>query len=250
MLSACGEDDQHANLCHTHFKTGNYQVAMKHCKVAADNDHGESQYYLGKMFLESGKAEAGHQWIERSAAEGYKKAVFHQTVGALLSKEVDERSAGKAVKKMQTFAEAGDDVAQYWMGNVFLFGYAGQKNSPNEAAYWYQLAVDQGNHRAMNNLAWIKALARDSDLFDPEGAIELAKKVTAKYPKSHGYLDTLAAAYAAQGDFGKAVETQERVLALAEPSQCEHCSEHLLEYYQEHLNLYRQKKSLEEDLVK
>ncbi len=250
LLASCGDSEKHANLCEKHFNTQSYKIALKHCQQAAEEGDSASQYFLGKMYLESGKQQEGRELIKLSAESGFKKAVFHSTVWTLLSKDVEAVMAKKAIQQMQQFAESGDDVAQFWMGNVFLFGYVDQKPSPNEATYWYQLSVEQGNVRSMNNLAWIKALARDSELFDPEGAIELAKKVVAKHPNSHGYLDTLAAAYAANKDFKAAIETQERVLSLARSVDCQHCSEHLIEYYQGHLKRYHQQKPLEEDLLK
>lgn len=250
LLVACGEAKKHSRLCETHFNTDSFKIAQKHCQKAADDGDSASQYFLGMIYLRQGQRQEGRELIERSAEAGFQKAIFHSTVWTFLSKDVDYATAKKAIQQMQEYAEAGDDVAQFWMGNVFLFGYMEQKRSPNEATYWYQLSVEQGNHRSMNNLAWIKALARDSDLFDPNGAIALAKKAVKKHPKSHGYLDTLAAAYAANNDFNAAITTQEQALSLAQSDDCEHCSEHLIKYYQEHLDRYRQQKPLEDDLFK
>lgn len=247
LLVACDADDKSGALCETHFNAKSYKVAVKHCEKAVEHDHADAKYYLGLMYIDQGKKTEGQALIEASAKAGFHKAEFHQTVKALLEGEDSERTA-QALQRMQQYAEAGDDVAQYWMGNVFLFGSAKQKPSPNEASYWYQMAVKQNNHRAMNNLAWIKALARESELYDPAGAVELALKVVKKYPKSHGYLDTLAAAYAANGQYELAVEVQQKVIELAKSSECENCTPKLVEYYQGHLEHYLKKEPLEESL--
>ncbi|AOE49230.1 SEL1-like repeat protein [Kangiella sediminilitoris] len=249
LLIGCNSGQDHASLCKNHFQAKSYQVALKHCQQAVDNGDVEAHYYLGMIYIRvEGKDEQGRKLIYKAAEEGFTKAVFHKTVETLLESDSPEKSAA-ALKKMQVFAESGDDVAQFWMGNVFLFGYAGQNKSPNEASYWYQMSVQQGNVRAMNNLAWIKALARDSALFDPEGAIELATRVVKKYPDSHGYIDTLAAAYAANGQYDKALDTQTRALELVREGKCQNCSQKLLDYYQKHLQRYQQKKPLQEELL-
>lgn len=249
VLMACGATDKSSALCETHFNAKSHKIALKHCEKAAEEGDAVAQYYLGLIYVKQDKVEEGHQLIQASAAAGFKKAVFHQTVETLLEEENPEL-AKSALDRMQSYAESGDDVAQFWMGNVFLFGHAHQKPSPNEASYWYQMAVKQNNLRAMNNLAWIKAVTKGSELFDPSGAVELALTVVKKYPKSHGYLDTLAAAYAANGQFNEAIETQQMVIKLAQEAECKHCSEQLIEYYQKHLAFYLQKKPLEEDLFK
>lgn len=246
-LAACDSEDKSRALCETHFNAKSYKVAIKHCKKAADNNDADAQYYLGLIYIEQGQSEQGQALIKASAKAGFAKAEFHQTVRVLL-KEKDPEAAQKALQRMQQYAEAGDDMAQFWMGNVFLFGHANQKISPNEASYWYQMAAQQNNLRAMNNLAWIKTLARDSELYDPAGAVKLALKVVEIYPKSHGYLDTLAAAYAANGQYELAVEVQQKVIELAKSRECESCTPKLVEYYQGHLEHYLEKEPLEESL--
>ncbi|GAA0204269.1 hypothetical protein GCM10009123_09460 [Kangiella japonica] len=247
MLAACDSDDKSSALCETHFNAKSYKVAVKHCEKAVEHNYADAKYYLGLIYIEQGQQAKGSSLIEASASSGFYKAEFHQTVRVLLEGD-DPESVAQALHRMQQYAEAGDDVAQYWMGNVFLFGSAKQKPSPNEASYWYQMAVKQNNLRAMNNLAWIKALARDSELYDPAGAVELALKVVKKYPKSHGYLDTLAAAYAANGQYELAVEVQQRVIELAKSGECKNCTSKLIEYYQRHLEHYLKEEPLEETL--
>lgn len=249
LLIACGSKDKHASLCETHFLAKSYKIALEHCEQAVEDGDIAAHYYLGMIYIRSDKREQGHQLLHKAAEEGFQKAIFYQTVEDILDPE-NPQATEKALQKMQSFAENGDDVAQFWMGNIFLFGHAGQQKSPNEASYWYQLSANQHNYRSMNNLAWIKALAKGSDLYDPEGAIQLAQRVVDKYPESHGYLDTLAAAYAANGQFEKAVMFQNKAIEVVRAGKCKNCSEKLLDYYQKHLQRYQQEKPLEEDLLK
>jgi Tfp pilus assembly protein PilF len=69
----------------------------------------------------------------------------------------------------------------------------------------------------LNNLAWLRATQQDPNFRDPNEAVRLALKAC----EMTGYddpelLDTLAAAYAAAGDFPRALETAEKALKLAE----------------------------------
>jgi Flp pilus assembly protein TadD len=108
---------------------------------------------------------------------------------------------------------------------------------PGEANYHYQLARALHRHgnaeaaaeryrevvrlmpsrpEGYNGVAWILATHRDPRLRDPDEALRLAAeacRITGN--KRPEYLDTLAAAQAAAGQFDKAVATADRALALA-----------------------------------
>ena len=74
------------------------------------------------------------------------------------------------------------------------------------------LELDPQNTEARNSLAWLLATCKDAQFRDGKKALEYALKA-AEQPESPWYcLDTLAAAYAADGQFGPAAETQERAI--------------------------------------
>ena len=85
-----------------------------------------------------------------------------------------------------------------------------------------------GNVAALNALAWHFATCKDPKQHDGKRAVELALKLTKLKPTKY-YLDTLAAAYARNGQFKEAVNTQVRALSLGQFSGGE-----------ERLKLYRQ----------
>ncbi|MCW9028879.1 MAG: sel1 repeat family protein [Kangiella sp.] len=247
ILVACSASEEDVLRCEQHYNAQSYKVAEQYCKKAAKAGDEQAQY-LYAMMLYRGlgvavDSDEGTQWMARSARQGYHKAVFHQAIRNLTAKEqsVTLKQKEAALKTMQSFAENGDMVAQYWMGNTFYFGYINNHKSYNEAVYWYQLAVDQGSYQAMNNLAWIKVVSQGSELFDPEQGLVLAEAVVARYPDNHGYLDTLAAAYAANQQFDKAAATQLKVIELNTHEDCEKCDK-LNDYYQVRLQLYLNKK--------
>lgn len=68
----------------------------------------------------------------------------------------------------------------------------------------------------VNNLAWILATYPKESVRNPREALRLAEQVNASVPGQANFLDTLAAAQAAVGDFASADETVARALEVAE----------------------------------
>jgi len=88
----------------------------------------------------------------------------------------------------------------------------------------------------MNNLAWRLAIFPDAEFFDPQEAVRLAEQACRRTRhREPNFLDTLAAAYAAAGEFEQAVATAEEALALA----IERRDDGLAQGIQDHLRLYR-----------
>ena len=72
----------------------------------------------------------------------------------------------------------------------------------------------QDEAEAVNHMAWELATSRDPQKRDGRKAVELALQAVKIAPDNYECLDTLAAAYARNGDFDNAVATQKRVLSL------------------------------------
>ncbi|MCF8110798.1 MAG: M48 family metalloprotease [Desulfobacteraceae bacterium] len=86
-----------------------------------------------------------------------------------------------------------------------------------EAQRYYQnaLSIDNGDVRALNNLAWLYATSPEkSKFYKPEQALELAKRAAQISSEPHA-LDTLAESYFINGMVQKAIETEELALSKA-----------------------------------
>lgn len=94
------------------------------------------------------------------------------------------------------------------------------------------LALDENNPRTLNNLAWLWATCPVVEQRDPVKAIAHATRACEQTGwTSAGYLDTLAVAFAANGQFEEAVRWQEKALEL--------CGEEEKADYRSRLDLYR-----------
>lgn len=99
----------------------------------------------------------------------------------------------------------------------------------SEAVSELEKSISFGNLLALNELAWHFAVCADPRQHNGKRAIELALSATQREPENAGYSDTLAAAYARDNQFDKAVSTQVRALSLGHVSGGE-----------ERLKLYRE----------
>ncbi|HEX4178830.1 MAG TPA: hypothetical protein VHY57_10345 [Rhizomicrobium sp.] len=66
----------------------------------------------------------------------------------------------EAVKSLSQAAEKGQAVAQYRLGTLYERGQ-GVAADPAKAAHWYEMAANQGNRKAMHNLAVAYASRKD-----------------------------------------------------------------------------------------
>lgn len=92
-------------------------------------------------------------------------------------------------------------------------------------AYEQAIQADPNHYGGYNNLAWLLATTQQSTFRSPDRAVSLAEKALALADlrevddsRRAGVLDTLAAAYAATGDFSRAIETQQHALELTPAS--------------------------------
>jgi tetratricopeptide (TPR) repeat protein len=89
--------------------------------------------------------------------------------------------------------------------------------------------------RTYNNLAWLWATATPPELRDPARAVEYARRACElTQGQDAGCLDTLAAAYAAAGQFAEAVQQQRLALERASESEKEDFRSRLESYEREH----------------
>jgi tetratricopeptide (TPR) repeat protein len=187
--------------------TRQFQLALQ-----INPDNAGAHYNLGVVF--------GLQGDLGKAVEQYRKAIenkpdYADAHGNLANVLVAQGRLDEAVKEYRRTLELVPDSAQAH----FRFGQALQMLHNFAAAkteYQKVLELDPKHLPAHLSLAWLLATCPEASLRDGNKAVELTQQAEQLAGgESPQILDTLAAAYAAAGRFGEAVETAKRALNLS-----------------------------------
>lgn len=188
--------------------------AMKWLRMAADQDNPVGERYLAEMYFKGRGAPADNmeaaKWLRMAADQGDVQS--QHNLAALYTQGLGvPRNLKEAANWMRKAADQNLADAQYALG-VFYETGQGVIADPIEAAKWYRRAVDQDYVPAMNSLALLMANSINTSIRNTQAAVELAQKAAATRNNPE-YLDTLAAAYFANGQTDMAIETEEKALA-------------------------------------
>lgn len=105
------------------------------------------------------------------------------------------------------------------LAHLYLAQISARQGKINEAVIHYNkvLTLNRNNLVAMNNLAWLLAVYKTAEFYDPQEAVRLAERACERTGYRHPLtMNTLATAYAASGRFTEAVDTAEKALKSAE----------------------------------
>lgn len=113
----------------------------------------------------------------------------------------------EALADYRKAAELDSTNGQWWADLADAYQFLGQYR---EAMSAYRLAIEADRElgRAYQNAAWLMATCSDTKVRNPKNALEAARRaIELDGDGDPRYLDTLAAAQAANGQFSDAVET-------------------------------------------
>jgi tetratricopeptide (TPR) repeat protein len=236
------------NLGKALLQNGRFAEAMDEFQAALRISPNDSvtENNIGAAYLQKGDVDNAIDYLRKAVHDGPSNADAYINFGNALLKKRDFDAAIAAYSRT---LELPFDQAEshYSIGNALR-----QKGENGEAILSYKLAiqlrpdyVDAHNNLAnalraqgrieeaiqeyeaalkyrpqfllaQNNLAWILATAADSRQRDGSKAVELAEKaVLATGGNNPIFLHTLAAAYAENGEFDKAVAAAKDALAIA-----------------------------------
>ena len=260
--------EAHYNLGNALFQAGKIQDAIWHWEQALrlQPDYAEAHYNLGCALFQAGRmSEAIEQYVQTiRIMPGHAEA--HNNLGLALAQVGKIQDAighyEQALRSKPAYAEAhynlGDALAR--VGRVQdAIGHYEQalRLKPDYAEAHCNLAVallvlgkgrEAVEHfgqalrikpdypEAQNNLAWLMATRTPAEGGDPARAVTLAERsCELTNNRVAGYLDTLAAAYAATGRFNDAIATAQKAIELAKAAS----QSRLVEEIELHLKLYR-----------
>jgi tetratricopeptide (TPR) repeat protein len=169
---------------------------------------------LGVLLADQGKTDEAESNFEKAirAEPDYLRSYYN--MGKLKNRQ---KEYAQAVEYLEAALQKNPDWPE--VCSALAEDYLIMGNAKQAAKYWRRvLELDPNDIKTLNNLAWLLATAEDPNLQDPADAVTYAEKIfklTGSYQQPV-LLDTLAAAYAAAGNFPKAVKTAEQALKLLE----------------------------------
>lgn len=155
----------------------------------------------------------------------------------------------RAIEFLAAAAEANHPDANALLGQYYLIGLWVPGNSQMAMRY-LEAASNAGNLAARNNFAWMLATDPDATIRDGAKSLAIIKPIALLY-HDWRHMDTLAAAYAEQGEFEAASRTQrfavERIVANDDPGRSATDTAVLLQEMHSRLTLYESGHPYRED---
>jgi Flp pilus assembly protein TadD len=203
----------HLHLAEALYRRGRLPQAVQEFKkfVTIIPDDPNVLNKLGATLLQEGKLDEGSVWLEKALQIDPNYADAHANLGYALRLQ---GNLDGALVQLEEAVRLNPELPapHFHLGHVLArMGRTKQAVAQFEEA----LRLMPDSAQCMNDLAWFLATAGSADVRDADRATELARRaceLTAY--KKPDLLDTLAAAYAADGKFSKAIETSEKALEL------------------------------------
>ena len=127
-----------------------------------------------------------------------------------------DKSPDIALEWLARAAAQDQAQANALLGEYYLTG-SGVAPDLRQAIRFLEAGSQAGDLTARNNLAWVLATTREDGLRDGERSLALIRPIALMLGGWQHY-DTLAAAYAAVGDFEQALQVQQQAIASASAS--------------------------------
>jgi tetratricopeptide (TPR) repeat protein len=229
----------HNNLGNLYESEGRLDEAVRQHNQALeggshfDTDIARSHFNLGNVLVLQDKLEEAISHYRKSVQVQPEVADAHVNLANALRKQ------GKVVEAIRHYGMAlefrPEDPAIHYNVAMVLTMIGQTETGVEHLRETVRLAPDW--LAPLSGLAWILASDPDEDMRDPDEAIRLAEHAAELTERKNGaVLDLLAAAYAAAGQFERAVATAEEALDLASASQ----ADRLADVIRARLELYRQ----------
>ncbi len=182
--------------------------------------HPEPVMAEGRVLKLMGRSQEAQERLLAAAGmyEAIVRSAPYSTLGLFgLGRAYNASGQGaRAVEVLTTLVKLTPGDAHAWSELGMAYLQAGELR-PAVANYLNALNLMPENVEVINRLGRILATTQDEKLRDPDRALMLATEaVRLTYGKMPACLDTLALAYAAKGDFTKALQTAAQARGLAQ----------------------------------
>jgi len=219
----------------------NVESGLALLKQSADLGNANALMWLGHLYTEGSHVPKDNaialDYFKRAALTGDTRARL-QYVRFLLSQDnvpFDPQAHTWLVEE----AKAGEPEAMLLLGNLYAKG-VGVSQSYRQALNWFKSAVTTSPEdvNIVNEVAWTLAVTHLEPLRKPSYALEImdrAMNADEEARKNPAYLDTWAAAYAANGNFPRAITLQQQAVDAAKDKE----ESDVVAVLQEHLDAFQ-----------
>jgi tetratricopeptide (TPR) repeat protein len=181
--------------------------------AAMESENAKVQNGLGISLYVHGQTVEGLAHLRHALRINPLSVETHYILGRFLLKE------GHPVQALSEL-EAAIQIRPHFGAceEALAAAYEDSRKSAEALAHWQKAReIDPGSVSAILGAAWLLATAHDASIRNGAEALSLAQSATSLAPADDpDLLDTLAAAYAENGDFAKAVDSAARALELAD----------------------------------
>jgi tetratricopeptide (TPR) repeat protein len=180
--------------------------------VAIEPENAKAQNGLGISLYVHGDIQQGFDHLRKAISINPLSVESHYVLGTFTLKQGHAEEAltelERAIEIRPHFASGEEAVAS---------AHEALGNSPEALVHWRKAqSIDPSSTSAMLGIAWVLAVAPEGSVRNGAEAVSWAKKANDLGPATDaGALDTLAAAYAEEGQFSLAVASASRALDLA-----------------------------------
>ncbi len=211
----------------------------------------DAMLWLGHLYqqgvhLEANIDSARHYFAQ--AAEAQHPGAQKYYVRFLLSNNDQIAFDRRTLDWLDTLIATEDAEAMLLRGALHARGLGVPQNF-RQARRWYRRAAEQAPHNAdlINEIAWTLTVSHLQRLRQPAYALQIMDRMMNADPMARhnpAYLDTWAAAYAANGNFRRALELQERAVQAARDQR----DDNMLSILERHLALMRQGRTISDQI--
>ncbi|MBT0586784.1 hypothetical protein [Alteromonas oceanisediminis] len=173
--------------------------------------------------------------IRVASAQAYLATLYYLELNLL------PRDANQAWLLENAFEQTQAYVNTFEMVTVYVNGFGTRKNIDKARELLAQYA-NANFPVTTNNAAWFLATLDRNPLTEPDYAVSLASSVVndPEHAERYTYIDTLAAAHAAAGDYTQAVAAQEQAITLLAQAELDETRKaSLLEEFEQRLTEYQ-----------
>jgi len=224
---------------------------LKYVELEADQGDTNMQLFLGRAYLEGTNGLKvdrlkGMYWLQKAAVD--MPEVKTMIADLFKAGQLVPKDTSQALYWYTEAAKEGSVPAMIELGSYYASGATGSVDCAN-AIKWFNDASNGGSLESKRNLVWLYATCTDERMRDGERALKLAKQVLSRSGTGDaGDYDNLAAAYAACGEFSKAVNAQKEAIGKLEkavPSnKAERVNTQRIAKFEQRLQLYKQSQTL------